>query len=179
MKKYLIITISALLFATACNHKTHREFRSADNSIVATTDYIGDDSLHASWQFTDRDGNPLVPQCDSLRVTELGPDGHPVSVCFYVGDSQRWLQFYSTMVVRSDGVVRNGLREGLWVFYFPNGNKQTEYTFLLGREEGPYKVFRENGIPYYIGQCREGRRVGVWEIYNEDGTLAITKDDGD
>ena len=45
MKKYLIITISALLFATACNHKTHREFRSADNSIVATTDYIGDDSI--------------------------------------------------------------------------------------------------------------------------------------
>ena len=71
------------------------------------------------------------------------------------------------------------LRAGLCVFYFPTGNKQTEYTFLLGREEGPYKVFRENGIPYYIGQCREGRRVGVWEIYNEDGTLAITKDYGD
>ena len=179
MSKYLTIILAALILTTGCTTKKHREYRAADNSVVAIAEYMGSDSLNAVWQFTDKEGNPLVPGCDSLHVTERGPEGHPMSVCFYVGDRQHWKQFYSTMVLRSDGIVCNGEREGLWVFYYPNGNKQTEYAFVSGKEEGPYRVFRDNGVPYYVGQCHEGRRVGVWEVYNSDGSLATTQDYGD
>lgn len=174
MKKYLIITIAAFAFA-ACTNTTTREFRSADNNVVATCTYNGTDSLHAQWQFTNIEGKPLVNNCDSTRVVELGKDGHPSTVCFHVGDTEQWRQFYSNMQLRCEGATKNGQREGRWVFYFPNGALQTECTFVGGKEEGPYKVYRENGVPYYIGQYHEGQRTGTWEIYAADGTLETTQ----
>lgn len=175
MKKLLIITLAAITLA-ACGTTTTREYRSEDNSVVAICQFHGSDSLNASWQFLDATGNPYIKGCDSLRVIERGPEGHPMTVCFHVGQQQLWLQFYSNMQLRSQGAVVNGQREGRWTFYFPNGSPQAESTFAGGLEEGPYKVFRENGVPYYIGLYHEGARTGTWEIYNPDGTLVTTQD---
>ena len=175
----LLLALPALLALLSSCGDTHREFRSADGTVVASCSYPGTDSLHAVWQFTDKEGRPLVPGCDSVRVVELGPDGHPMTVCFHKGGEECWRQYYSTMQLRSEGSTIDGRREGHWVFYFPNGNKQSECTFVSGLEEGPYRVYRESGAPYYVGQCREGRYVGTWEIYDENGSLAGTKEYGD
>lgn len=174
MKKLLIITLAALIFA-ACDTTTTREYRAVDNSVVAICQFHGSDSLHASWQILDGNGNNYISDCDSLTVVERGPEGHPMTVCFHVGQQQIWCQFYSTMQLRSQGTTVNGLREGRWTFNFPNGSPQAESTFVGGKEEGPYKVYRENGVPYYVGQYHEGVRTGTWEIYNPDGTLATTQ----
>ena len=93
--------------------------------------------------------------------------GHPVPSALYrYTDSQQpaW------------SITVNGQRAGHWIYYSPDGTPQSEATFAGGREEGPYKVFRENGVPYYIGQYHEGIRTGTWEIYEADGTLATTQD---
>ena len=169
MKKYLIFTLTAIALC-ACTGTTTREFRTLDNKLVASCTYEGSDSLHAQWQFTD----PEVKDCDSLRVVEMGPAGHPMTVCFYMGEKELWRQYYSDMQLRSEGVTVGGLREGRWVFYYAGGLPQTEANFVGGKEEGPYKVYRENGIPYYIGQYHEGQRTGTWEIYASDGTLETT-----
>jgi hypothetical protein len=170
MKKYLIFTLTAIALC-ACTGTTTREFRTLDNKLVASCTYEGSDSLHAQWQFTD----PEVKDCDSLRVVEMGPAGHPMTVCFYMGEKELWRQYYSDMQLRSEGVTVGGLREGRWVFYYAGGLPQTEANFVGGKEEGPYKVYRENGIPYYIGQYHEGQRTGTWEIYASDGTLETTQ----
>ena len=175
MRKYLIIILAALLFA-ACGNTTVREFRAPDNSVVAICRFHGADSLNASWQFLDGSGNPFVKNFDSLSVVERGPEGHPMTVCFHVGNHQLWYQFYTSMVLRSQGTTVNGLREGRWIFYFPNGAPQAESNFVAGREEGPYKVFRDNGVPYYVGQYHDGARTGTWEIFNPDGSLATTQE---
>lgn len=173
--KRLKLSILPLLLLAACTGTTTREYRAADNSVVARCQYPGDDSLHATWQFLDANGNPYVKDFDSLRVVERGPEGHPMTVCFFSGERQQWFQFYTTMQLRSQGTIVNGKREGRWIFLFPNGTTQTECTFVDGLEEGSYKVFRENGIPYYIGQYEHGQRTGTWEIYDEDGTLVTTQ----
>ena len=175
MKKLIVLSSTLLILLTSCTTTTTREYRSADNSVVAICQYQGDDSLHASWQFLDRSGNPYIQNCDSLQVVERGPEGHPMTVCFYSGNQQEWLQFYSNMELRSRVTIVDGKREGHWIFLFPNGNPQTECTFVHGLEEGPYKVLRESGVPYYIGQYHLGQRTGTWEIYNPDGTLATTQ----
>ena len=178
MRKYLIITLAALTVCAGCTRKT-RHFGTEGAGMQASCTYNGTDSTHAQWQFTNEDGSPLVAEYDSLRVIELGPEGHPATVCFHQGTRQLWFQFYSNMQKRSEGCMENGLREGMWTFYYPDGIKQTEYAFVGGKEEGRYKVFRENGFPYYIGQCHEGRRVGTWEVYDANGNLVTTKDYGD
>ena len=42
---------------------------------------------------------------------------------------------------------------------------------MAGREDGPYRVYRENGMPYYIGQYKDGVRTGTWEVYDPEGNL--------
>lgn len=177
MKKILLFAL--LLPLASCEAPLEqREYRAADGSVAATAMWRGDDSTMADWQFKGADGLPLVPGCDSLRVIERGPEGHPMTVCFFTPDGQRWMQFYSTMALRSVGMVRNGMRDGVWTFYHANGNKQSECTFVNGKEEGDYRVFRDNGVPYYVGRYHNGQRIGTWEIYNSDGTLATTHDYG-
>lgn len=176
MKKLLVLSASFLVLLASCTTTTTREYRSADNSIVAICQYQGDDSLNASWQFLDSKGDPYLSNCDSFRVVERGPEGHPMTVCFYQASTQVWQQFYTNMQLRSSGAIVNGLREGIWTFYFPNGTPQVQSEFQQGQEEGSYKVFRDNGVPYYIGQYHQGQRTGTWEIYNPDGTLATTQE---
>ena len=80
MKKYLTITIVTAFLAACSADVTTREFRSVDNTVVAQCQYKGTDSLNAQWQITDGNGNPIVAGCDSLRVVEIGEDGHPATV---------------------------------------------------------------------------------------------------
>ena len=79
------------------------------------------------------------------------------------------------MVLRSRGNTRNGVREGLWTYYYANGTKQAQSTFVGGMEEGEYVVYRENGIPYYRGTYHAGQRTGTWEVYDPDGNIVETK----
>ena len=166
----LILPLAALLaFSTACTSKT-QEYAAADGSVKATLN-----ERTGEWHITGPDGQEVVPEYDSMRVTEVSTDGHPMTVVYYSGAVQHWLQYYSTMRLRSQGDVVSGVREGYWVYYHPAGNIQAEATYIGGREEGAYRVYRENGVPYYIGQYHNGERTGIWEVYDESGQLVATQ----
>lgn len=168
-KSKAIIAIFAALTMAACGQQV-QTFSAADGSVSATL------KKGNQWSIKGPDGREVVADCDSMRVVEVSEDGHPMTVCYYRGKEQIWLQYYSTMVKRSEGSIVDGRREGRWTYYHPDGSVQSECTFVGGVEEGPYKVFREGGIPYYIGQYSHGERTGTWEVYNNDGTLAATKE---
>ena len=69
-------------------------------------------------------------------------------------------------------VRRNGKEQMIII----NGNPQVEANFAEGLEDGPYTVYRENGVPYYQGTYSKGQRVGIWEFYDEEGNLDNTVD---
>lgn len=169
MRKLLIIIVATLLATVACTSKKS-EYAAADGKMLAVHDERGD-----KWMITDSNGREPVEDYDSMRVTELGDDGHPKTVCYYKGNHQIWLQYYSQMSLRSRGEMIDGQREGPWVFYFPNGKVQVEATFVGGREDGNYRVYRDNGVPIYIGTYRNGARTGTWEVYDEEGNLVEKK----
>ncbi len=171
MKKILFFSLgAALLFTVACTAKT-QQFKAADGSVTATVK-VGTNE----WKIVDANGQEPMIDYDSMRVVEVGEDGHPMTIVYYKGNEQLHLQYYSTMQLRSQGRVVDGLREGHWVYYHPSGIVQSECDFVHGLEQGPYRVYRENGVPYYIGQYEQGRPVGTWEIYDPDGNLAGTKE---
>ncbi len=165
----LTFNFSLLLLLFSCTGKV-QEFAAADGSIKATHN-----ERTGEWHIMGPDGQEVVPEYDSMRVTEVSADGHPMTVVYYSGAVQHWLQYYSSMRPRSQGDVIGGMREGRWVFYHPAGNIQAEATYIGGREEGAYRVYRENGVPYYIGQYHDGERTGVWEVYDEQGQLVATQ----
>ena len=121
--------------------------------------------------FTD----PTVGEYDSLTIIDTNDAGGPATVVYHSGKSKIVRQYYSDHSLRCEGTVIDSLREGHWVFYFPGGNIQAEATFVGGRENGPYRVYRENGAPYYIGQYTMGVRTGLWEVYDQDGNLVTTQ----
>ena len=164
---YTLLVVAALMTAACGGHNSRTEtFSTADGSLTASHK-IGTNE----WSFTDAQGNEPVADYDSMRVVEVSEDGHPMTVVYYTGKQQRWLQYFSTMQLRSEGTMVDGQREGRWVFYHPNGNMQCEATFIGGKEEGAYRVYRDNGAPYYIGQYESGRPVGLWEVYDAEGNL--------
>ena len=170
MKRNITIMAAAVMLLTvACAAKT-QEFSAADGSVTATLK--GADQ----WKITDAQGNEPMTDYDSMRVVEVGEDGHPMTIVYYKGNEQLWLQYYTTMQLRSEGRLVNGLREGRWVTYHANGKVQSECDYVGGREDGNYRVYRENGAPYYIGQYEDGKPVGTWEIYDALGNLAGTKE---
>ena len=80
--------------------------------------------------FTD----PTVGEYDSLNIVDTNDAGGPSTVIYYSGNSDIFRQYYSDHSLRAEGTVTNGLREGRWVFYFPDGNIQAEGNYVGGKE---------------------------------------------
>lgn len=148
-----------------------------NGQLFATADFSHRHDYGSGWSFYNRNGNAYYDGVlDSVYVTDMGMFGTPSTVVFCSGIHQDVIQFYSNYTVRSTERLTNGARSGRVFFYFPNGHSQVEANFDNGLEEGPYIVFRENGIPYYQGNYHQGKRVGIWEFYDEEGNLTQTKD---
>ena len=168
MRKILIIIAAVAFVAAGCQQKKE-EYKAADGSVQAVRQ-------GEKWTLTGRDGNELVADYDSMRVAEVGEDGHPTTIYYYKDGRQMVFQYYTGMILRCRGDIVGGQREGLWQYFFENGNLQAEATYVNGREEGEKRVYRENGLPYYIGRYSNGMPVGTMEFYDEEGNLAGTKE---
>ena len=44
-----------------------------------------------------------------------------------------------------EGQIENGLREGLWVYYYPSGQKKMEGSYKEGIKDGNWTTWLENG----------------------------------
>ena len=148
-----------------------------NGQLFATADFSTRHDYGSHWAFYNRNGEPYYDgKLDSVYVTDLGMFGTPSTVVFCSGTHKDVIQFYSNYTVRSTERLTHDQRNGQVFFYFPNGNPQVEASFKEGVEDGPYIVYRDNGIPYYQGQYANGRRTGIWEFYDEEGNLARTVD---
>jgi len=163
MRKILILTLVLATVVVGCTSKKE-EYKSADGAVTAV--HRGE-----RWTITGADGREVVEGYDSMRVAEVGEDGHPMTILYYKGDVQTVIQYYATMELRCRGELKDGKREGLWQYWYENGNLQAEATYVGGREDGDYRVWREDGTPYYLGRYSNGARTGVWEVYDKDGNL--------
>ena len=85
----------------------------------------------------------------------------------------------------SKGSFVNSLKDGLWYWYFPNGNiyykqyfnhakRRTDFwmeTNLLGNEHGSYERYYENGKLEERGEYDTGYKTGKWEKFYRSGQL--------
>ncbi len=62
-------------------------------------------------------------------------------------------------------------RNGKWTSWFENGNKNSQGTYVDGKEHGKYTVWYPNGQIHYIGKYHHGQKSGKWKFYNEEGKL--------
>lgn len=81
-------------------------------------------------------------------------------------------QFYSdTGKLRVSGNYKNGVLDGEFKAYYPNGNLQREVIYKNGEMNGEYKEYNENKSIRLFGNYKNNLQDGEWKSYLEDGTL--------
>ena len=121
-------------------------------------------------------------------IIEQNSDNTPKIIYYYKLDKDgnttqeitREEHFYAGGNKYVEGNIKNSKRNEEWFAYFQDGTVQVSAFYVEGLEHGEYKVFRENGKPYYTGQYEHGNCVGEWKWYDEDGNVTktvIAKDD--
>lgn len=81
-------------------------------------------------------------------------------------------QFYSdTGKLRVSGNYKNGVLDGEFKAYYPNGNLQGEVNYKNGEMNGEFKEYHENKNIRLSGNYKNSLQEGEWKSYLEDGTL--------
>ena len=74
--------------------------------------------------------------------------------------------------VEVEGDYRDGIRNGTWRWYYPNGRLRWDIAYRGGLKNGPEKGFFESGAPRYAGQNEDDLRTGPWEFLHESGAVS-------
>ena len=81
-------------------------------------------------------------------------------------------QFYNdTGKLRVSANYKNGVLEGEFKAYYPNGNLQGEVNYVNGEMNGNFKEYHENKKIRLSGSYKNSLQEGEWKSYLEDGTL--------
>ena len=146
------------------------QFYYPTGALFAKADY----SKGGRWTFhTDGERNAFLQmECDSMCMAQLSEKNLPLEVHRCKGDSTWVYTFYEDFLEKSEGLMVGGVRDGKWLFFYPNGQLQLEALFIGGVENGMYNSYRENGIPIFRGFYINGQRAGIWEFYDQQGDLS-------
>lgn len=77
-----------------------------------------------------------------------------------------------TQNIRSQVSYVDGLKEGLAVQYYRNGNKQMEIQYYNDIKEGITRVYYEDGMLYRETPYEAGLITGIQKIYHPNGAVA-------
>lgn len=69
----------------------------------------------------------------------------------------------------------DGIGNGKWIDFNPEGVKEAEGTYINNRVEGPVKLFYEDGSLKAEGQYLHWKKpIGLWKYYDKSGNLVHT-----
>lgn len=153
------------------------KFYYENGKLHAEGNFDKNDSIGSGWKFFNDKGEDFYAgEYDSMAVLDFTADHRPLSVSYYKGDSEMRFQFNENYTINTKGIVKNGLKEGRWEFYYANGQKMLEANYSGGIKNGAYNSYRENGVPYFRGFYINDERANIWEFYDEAGNFAGQKD---
>jgi antitoxin component YwqK of YwqJK toxin-antitoxin module len=70
----------------------------------------------------------------------------------------------------------NGVGNGVWINYAPDGIKECQGTYVDNRVEGPVTFYYEDGSIKSRGQYRDWKRpIGMWTFYDRQGNVVSTR----
>ncbi|MDB5132954.1 MAG: Gram-negative bacterial tonB protein [Mucilaginibacter sp.] len=77
--------------------------------------------------------------------------------------------------IKTDGVYKNGLKDGYWIDYFDGRQKEFVTYYEKGVLNGPYESYnRETNTVMVQGNYVNGERDGEWHLLNPHGEIIQT-----
>ena len=116
---------------------------------------------------------------EKIEVTY--PNGQPELVLMLdkSGECVKRIDYYDTGLVKMEGALKDGKREGQWKAYFPDGRPQSIGYFKNDLREGKALVYWDNGNLRSDGFYKAGKHCGKWKWYDEQGNLLREEDYGE
>lgn len=115
---------------------------------------------------------------DNLRnglMTDYAEDGKIITKGEYVDDMQEGLWTYETPEYRAIGKYVNDKPDSLWKsYYMPKEKLKFEGRFLNGDEDGQHTWYYENGKKMVQGSYVGGMKQNDWKFYDEAGFNYLT-----
>ncbi len=74
-----------------------------------------------------------------------------------------WIHYYEDGQLNQKGEYKNGEKEGLWVIHNANGRIKLKGNFLKGVKDGFW--FEEDFLGYGTGDYKNGNREGLWIFF--------------
>jgi antitoxin component YwqK of YwqJK toxin-antitoxin module len=66
--------------------------------------------------------------------------------------------------------MKNGIREGNWLFYYDSGQLLLKGYYINGKKNGEEITYYENGTILSKGEYKDDKRVlPTWKIYDVNG----------
>ena len=84
----------------------------------------------------------------------------------YSGDVSKLDNFGKTLL---KGAHKNGKKDGLWTWWYENGEKKNEGTFKDGKENRLHRWWYENGQKSKEGTYKDGKQVELVTSWYENG----------
>ncbi|MEL1244925.1 hypothetical protein AAEO56_11675 [Flavobacterium sp. DGU11] len=82
-----------------------------------------------------------------------------------------FLKFYLSNQLAESGKFKNGLKEGYWKTWFPNGVLHSKTYWSDGQMDGSYYGYDETGFMVEEGKFKNHRKHGRWINYISKDTL--------
>ncbi len=86
-----------------------------------------------------------------------------------------FLKFYHSNQLAESGEFRNGLKEGYWKAWFPNGVLCSKTYWSNGQMDGKHYAYDETGFLVEEGKYKDNQKHGRWINYISKDTLKYKK----
>jgi len=199
-KKGFIEDIENINRIDAANMKQGKWKYFYDNGQVSLEGEYKNDLKHGYFKEYSRDGNLLstskyiegILQEDVAELAKLDikreyyPDGQVKTVASYKDDEPEGIRreyspegeviagyVFKNGTMIGEGITNDeGLRDGPWKEYYPNGALKSEGLYDEGKRIGQWKFYHPNGQLEQIGSYnKEGKEDGQWTWYYANGNL--------
>ena len=116
----------------------------------------------------------------SEEVVSTYDNGQPAKVYCYDKDHVKVAEkeYHENGLLKMEGPIVDGVRNGEWVSYFPDGKVQSTGTYKDGLRVGKAKVYYENGNLWMDGYYANDHQCGEWIFYDEQGYEDFRSDYG-
>lgn len=156
MKKICLITLLLFTFI-ACEKQSEIELT---NPLVLKDGLLYIDSTSTK-PFTGRHKSKMLNMKIEYEVKDGIKNGD-----FILYNSNDKAQIVGKMI--------DNKNEGIWKYYYPNGNLESEGFFSNDTVDGYWKWYDSRGLMIQEGNFNSGLKEGEWKIYDSSGKVRIT-----
>ncbi|HYE08063.1 MAG TPA: hypothetical protein VEL07_21290 [Planctomycetota bacterium] len=106
---------------------------------------------------------PFRPRWPNGKLRAIGfvCDDKPIGPCAYYDENGR---------IRTRGTYLYGaVQDGEWQQWFADGGKQSEGSYVRGKEHGEWRYWHRKGGLAMEGSYDRGRKHGMWRSWHENG----------